>query len=62
VGRITMPDYCLLCGNETRWGTPIYLEGSDEDIEEFVCNRCERWAAGEEADLDELCREQIGDF
>ena len=59
--RVSIPDYCILCSAETRYGQPLHIQGKVETYDVFVCTRCLNWAYEENADLEEAILEQLGD-
>ena len=50
-------DLCILCPKETRWGQYIYVD----DSRFFVCSKCIKWTRDNDADLERLVREQVGE-
>ena len=53
---ITIPDYCVLCGTETRRGALVWV---DEE-QYWVCLGCVNWAECEDVDLEEAIRGEVG--
>ena len=52
---ITIPDYCILCGHETRKGRFVYVD----EVQYWVCERCFGWADREDIDLEEEIRREV---
>ena len=55
--RVTIPDLCILCPKETRWGQYVYVD----DSRFFVYSKCIKWTRDNDADLERLVREQVGE-
>ena len=52
---ITVPDYCQVCGRETRRGTLLWVD----ETQYWACWECVDWAESEDIDLEEEIRKEV---